>query len=108
MRTEESIGEEQGGFREGRGCVDQVFTLRMLTEKYREMKRDLFACFMDLEKAYDRVCRDKLWYVISEYGVGRNLLRGIKAFYDKCRACVRINREVTEFFDVKVGLRQVV
>ncbi len=31
--TEEELSEEQGGFRKGRGCVDQIFSLRMI-EKY--------------------------------------------------------------------------
>ena len=61
---------------------------------------------MDLEKAYDRVCRKKLWSVLGRYGVGMNLLDGIKAFYENCRSCVRVRREMTEFFDVRVGLRQ--
>ena len=104
--TEKNIGEEQGGFREGRGCVDQVFTLRMVAEKYREKKKDLFLCFMDLEKAYDRVCRKKLWSVLRSYGVGMNLMDDIRAFYKNCRSCVRVRREMIEFFDVRVGFRQ--
>ena len=45
--------------------------------------KDLFACFVDLEKAYDRVPRDKLWKVLQEYGVDGQLLSAIKSFY--CR-----------------------
>ena len=30
------IDDEQGGFREGRGCVDQMFTLKQIGEKARE------------------------------------------------------------------------
>ena len=62
--TNNLIGEEQCGFRDGRGCVDQVFTLKILAEKYSEKKKDIFACFLDLEKAYDRVQREKLWEVL--------------------------------------------
>ncbi len=31
--TEEKISEEQG-FRKGRGCVDEIFSFRMVVEKY--------------------------------------------------------------------------
>ena len=104
--TGDFIGEEQGGFRQGRGCIDQAFTLRLIAERYLEKRRDLFVCFMDLEKAYDRVCTKKLWLVMEEYGVKGNLLKGIKAFYLNSRACVRVKRDLSVFFDVRVGLRQ--
>ena len=58
--TEHQIGEEQCGFRSGRGCVDQVFALKNVCEKYLEKQMDLYVAFMDLEKAYDRVDRDAL------------------------------------------------
>ena len=32
--TECAIGEEQCGFRQGRGCMDQVFAVRQVCEKY--------------------------------------------------------------------------
>ena len=32
--TECAIGEEQCGFRQGRGCMDQVFAVRHVCEKY--------------------------------------------------------------------------
>ncbi len=49
--TEEKIGEEQGGFRKRRGCVDQIFSFRMVVEKILEKRKKLYAAFMDLEKA---------------------------------------------------------
>ena len=35
------INDEQGGFRAGRECVDQTFTLKQIGEKAREKKRSL-------------------------------------------------------------------
>ncbi len=49
-------------------------------EKYLEKYRKLFAAFMDLEKAYDRVHRTGLWDTLRVYGVGGQLLEGVKSF----------------------------
>ena len=36
------LRENQCGFREGRGCVDQVYNLRVLMEKAREFHSPLY------------------------------------------------------------------
>ena len=46
--TECAIGEEQCGFRQGRGCMDQVFAVRQVCEKYHANGKDVFCAFMDL------------------------------------------------------------
>ena len=56
--TEMCVGDEQGGFREGRKCVDQIFCLRNVVEKYLEKNKEVFVAYMDLEKAYDRINRE--------------------------------------------------
>ena len=101
-----AIGDEQCGFREGRGCVDQMFVVRQICEKYLAKGRESFWAFMDLEKAYDRVDRTALWNVLGFYGVGGKLLTAIKSFYVNSRACVRIGNRESDSFEVKVGLRQ--
>ena len=54
------IDEEQGSFRAGRGCADQIFTLKQIGEETRERKNVVYASFIDLEKALDRVNREAL------------------------------------------------
>ena len=39
------------------------------------------ACFVDLEKAYDRIPRERLGKVLRENGVDGSLLGAIKSFY---------------------------
>ena len=58
--TKEQVAEEQGGFRSGRGYIDQISVLKQLVEKYREKRKELHVAFMDLENAYDKVGRETL------------------------------------------------
>ena len=55
--TECAIGEEQCGFRQGRGRMDLVFAVRQVCEKYLANGKNVFLAFMDLEKAYDTIDR---------------------------------------------------
>ncbi len=69
----------------GSGCVDQIFAMKRLVEEYLGKDKKLYAAFMDLEKAYDRVNREALWSVLQICDVGGQLLKGIQAFYrGKC------------------------
>ena len=68
--TECAIGEEQCGFRQDRGCMDQVFAVRQVCEKYLSNVKDVFWSVMDLEKAYDSIDRHGMWKMLRVYGVG--------------------------------------
>ena len=58
--TECALGEEQCMFRQGRGCMDPVFAVRQVCEKYLTNGKDVFWAVMDLEKSMilsiDMVC----------------------------------------------------
>ena len=58
--VESELKDGQCGFRPGRSTTEQIFTLRQIFKKFWEFAKDVFACFVDLEKAFDRVPRDKL------------------------------------------------
>ncbi len=66
-------------------------------EEYLGKDKKLYAAFMDLEKAYNRVDREALWSVLRIYGVDGQLLKGIQAFYREANACVRVGGEFTSF-----------
>ncbi len=79
--------------------------MKIPVEKYLEKDRKLFAAFMDLEKAYDRVDRKGLWETLRVYGVGGKLLGGVRSFYENASASVQVNGELSESFEVEVGVR---
>ncbi len=49
--TNDKVSEEQGRFRTGKGCVDQIFNMRMIIKKMLAKDKNVYAAFMDLEKA---------------------------------------------------------
>ena len=62
---------EQLGFSKGAQTNDHVFTLKTIVDKYtRKHRVKLYACFVDLRKAFDTVCRDLLLHKISCLGIG--------------------------------------
>ena len=63
-------------------------------------------CFVDLEKAFDRVPRGLLWRVLREYGVTGHLIQAVRSLYDRCQSLVRIAGSKSDSFPVRVGLRQ--
>ncbi|KAK0133440.1 LINE-1 reverse transcriptase [Merluccius polli] len=91
---------------EGRGTVDQLYTLCRILEGAWEFAQPVHMCFVDLEKAFDRVPRGVLWGVLREYGVSDPLIRAVRSLYDRCQSLVRIAGNKSDLFPVRVGLRQ--
>ena len=61
--------------------MDQIFALQQIFEKSWKYTKEVNACFVDLEKAYDRIPRDKLWVVLFQYGIGDQLLTASVFFF---------------------------
>ncbi|KAK3521469.1 hypothetical protein QTP70_005773 [Hemibagrus guttatus] len=60
----------------------------------------------NLEKAYDRVPREELWYCMRKSGVAEKYVRVVKDMYERSRTVVRCAVGQTEEFNVEVGLHQ--
>ena len=84
------LEDDQCGFHLGRSTMDQIFTLRQIFTKSWEYDKNLFACIVDLEKAYQRVPPDELCKVLRKYGVDDQLLRALKSFYCRPEIYIRV------------------
>ena len=75
-------------------------------EKYRKGQREVHFVFVDLEKAYDRVSREKLWYCMRKSGMAKKYVRLVQDMYEGSETVVRCAVATTESFKVEVGLHQ--
>ena len=87
---EEKILEEQGAFRKRRSCTEQLFTVRMLSEKIIAKNKSMIMVCVDLEKTYDNVNREMMWKVLEEYGIRGSLVKAVRSMYVNCEACVEV------------------
>ena len=85
--VDQTLREQQAGFRQDRSCTDQIATLRIIVEQSIEWNSSLYINFVDYEKAFDSVDRETLWKVLRLYGVPKKLVNMIKNSYEgmSCR-----------------------
>ena len=102
LRDRVEIGKPQYEFMPGKGISDAMFALRMLMEKYREGQRELHCVFVNLEKAYDRVPSEELWYCMRKSGIVGKYVRLVQDMYEGSETVVRCAVGTTESFKVKV------
>ena len=106
LRKIVNIHGMQFGFMPGRSTVDAIFITRQVQENFLEGNRKLYWCFVDLEKAFDRVPREVVYWCLRKRGVPERLIGMIRSMYTGARTVVRTKCGKTDAFEVKVGLHQ--
>ena len=94
------------GHLSGRGTTDAIFIVRQLQEKHLAANKPLYMAFVDLEKAFDRVPRDVIWWALRKPGTNEWLVRLVQSMYKDVRSRVRVGDGYSEEFGVGVGVHQ--
>ena len=98
--------DEQNGFCQNRPCEEHVYTLTGIIRHQISKSESVFASFIDLEKAFDWVDRDLLMYKLLRYGINGKMYKAILSLYNNTMPCVQINQMLTDWFQVKFGIKQ--
>ena len=89
-----------------KGTRNAIYILRTLAERAIEMQRDIFLCFIDYSKAFDRVKHKELMQMLSELDVDGKDLRLIRNLYWDQKAAIKIWDQISNYVDIKRGVRQ--
>jgi hypothetical protein len=92
----------QFGFMPGRSTMEASFLIRQVMERYKEQKKDLHMVFIDLEKAYDKIYSNLMWWALDKHKVPTKYVTLIRNMYDKVVTSVRTTDGDTNVFPINI------
>ena len=100
------IGKEQCGFMKDTGTRNAIFTLRMICERSIEMQKDIYLCFIDYTKAFDKVKHVQLLDMLQDLDIDGKDIRLLRNLYWEQTAGIRIEDKISTYTQIKRGVRQ--
>jgi hypothetical protein len=101
-----NVTENQFVFMSVRLTIEAIFLIRQLMERYMEQKKDMYMVFIDLEKAYDKVTRNIMWWALQKHKVSTKYIALIKDMYNNVVTSVRTSDGDTNDFSINIELHQ--
>jgi hypothetical protein len=105
-KIEYVLRENQFGFRRGKGTRDAIRMLRIISERTLEIYEELSVCFLDWQKAFDRINWIKLMQILKKNGIDWRERRLVNNLYMAQSVKVRLNRGETRSVKIGRGVRQ--
>ena len=75
------LREVQFAFRKSRGCTDELFALRQITDKCMTLPLDVKFCFFDFRAAIDPVDREMMHKISKQYWLHSQQLRKLQVLH---------------------------
>ena len=105
-KIDSEVGPTQFGFRPGSGTREAIFCFNILAQKFIEVDQDVYTCFIDYSKAFDKVHHFQLIECLEKIGIDGRDIRIIANLYWHQKAAIRINNELSPFTSIQRGVRQ--
>jgi hypothetical protein len=86
--------------------METIFLISQLMERCREQNKYMYMIFINLEKTYDKVPRNVMWWALQKHKVSSNYITLIKDMYDNVVTSVRTSDGDTNDFPINIGLHQ--
>jgi hypothetical protein len=106
-KIDEQLDETQFGFTANKGTRDAIALFKMTVQRALAVNRNIYACFVDYEKAFDRVQHEKMMKALSKYSVDQEDVSLIRNLYWRQKANMKIGSNITEeTCNIEIGVRQ--
>ena len=96
----------QFSFMPGRGTTDALFVVRRMQEKHRDKKKKLYMCFVDIEKAFDRVSGKVKEWAMRKKGLPEVIVRAVMSLHHGTKTKVQVGSESSKELLVQIGVHQ--
>ena len=87
------LADIQDRFKKGRRTRVQIANIHWIIDKARELKKNIYFCFIDYDKAFDCVDHNKLWKILKEMGIPDHLTCLLRNLYAGQEATVDLDME---------------
>lgn len=101
-----AFGSNQFGFRSHRSAEDAIFAVRTFCDTCILERKRGYLAFVDIQKAFPSVPRDKLLRKLHEIGIPPRFLSAIASIFHNNSGCLRLDGFVTERFPINRGVRE--
>jgi hypothetical protein len=83
------------------------FILKSLISKYlKKNKGKIYACFVDLRKAFDSLWHNGLIYKLMINRIGVKFLNIINNMYNCSQSAIKIQNKISSFLNLERGVKQ--
>jgi hypothetical protein len=96
----------QFGFKRELSTESAILTLKHTVKYYTDRRTPVYACFLDLSKAFDLVAYDILWEKVYQLGLPSDVINIFKFWYRNQSNCIRWAGECSDAFKMECGVRQ--
>ena len=84
----------------------QSANILWIIEKAREIRKNIYFCFVNYAKAFDCADHNKMWTILKEMGIPDHLTCLLRSLYAGQVATVRTGHRTTDWFQIREGVRQ--